>query len=61
MGEALAVAAELANLPPLSIRAMKRILNETAAADLRKAMELETAATVEGFMDPETTRRLKDL
>lgn len=60
MDETRAVAAKLANLPPLSIRAMKRILNKTAATDLRQAMALETAATVEGFMDPETTRRLKD-
>lgn len=60
MGEALGVATKLAALPPLSVRAMKRVLNETAATGLKKAMELESAATVEGFMDPETTRRLKD-
>lgn len=60
MDEAAAVAEKLTRLPPLSCRAMKRVLNLTAAPDLRKAMELETEATVEGFMDPETTRRLKD-
>lgn len=60
MDEARSVAGKLAALPPLSVRAMKRVLNETAATDLKKAMELETEATVSGFMDPETTRRLKD-
>lgn len=60
MQEAAGVAAKLAQLPSLSSRAMKRVLNRTAAGDLKKAMELETQATVEGFMDPETTRRLKD-
>lgn len=37
-----------------------RVLNQTAAVDLEKAMQLETEATVAGFMDPETTARLKD-
>lgn len=60
MTEALETAQKIARLPALSARAMKRVLGQTAATDLKKAMELETAATVEGFMDPETTRRLKD-
>ncbi|MDZ7839884.1 MAG: enoyl-CoA hydratase/isomerase family protein [Gammaproteobacteria bacterium] len=60
MAEALETAEKVARLPALSARAMKRVLGQTAAADLKKAMELETGATVEGFMDPETTRRLKD-
>lgn len=60
INEAIGIATKLAALPPLSVRAMKRVLNETAATNLNKAMELEGAATVEGFMDPETTRRLKD-
>jgi len=60
LDEARTVAARLAQLPALSARAMKRVLNHTAAFDLKKAMELETEATVEGFMDPETTRLLKD-
>lgn len=60
MDEARAVAARLAALPPASVRAMKRTLNRTAAGDLRAAMRLETEATVAGFLDPETTRRLKD-
>jgi len=57
---ALEVATDLANLPPLSVRAMKSVLNRTAARDLGQALQLETEATVAGFMDPETTTRLKD-
>ena len=58
--EAQAVAGKLAALPPLSVRAMKRVLNRCAASDLNRALELETDATVAGFLDPETTERLKD-
>ena len=60
MEAALEVATRLAELTPTSVRAMKRVLNQTAAVDLVKALQLETDATVAGFMDPETTVRLKD-
>ncbi len=60
MDEAMTVAQRLAALPPLSTRAMKRVLNVSCANDLSAALERETEATVAGFMDPETTRRLKD-
>jgi len=56
--EAMAVARRLADLPSLSVRAMKRTLNATAATDMHRALALETDATVAGFLDPETTRRL---
>lgn len=59
LDEANAVARRLASLPPLSVRAMKRVLNHAAIADLNRAMQLETDATVAGFLDPETTRLLK--
>jgi enoyl-CoA hydratase/carnithine racemase len=58
--QAIEVAQHLAQLPMLSVRAMKRVLNKTAAPDLLYAMQLETDATVAGFMDPETTRLLSD-
>lgn len=57
--EALAVARQLAALPILSVRAMKRTLNATAASDLHRALALESDATVASFMDPETTKLLK--
>ncbi len=59
-GEAQAVAEKLSTLPPLSVRAMKRVLNQSCASDLHRALQLETEATVAGFLDPETTARLKD-
>jgi enoyl-CoA hydratase/carnithine racemase len=58
--EALAVATQLSQLPTLSVRAMKRVLNQGAASDLERALQLETEATIAGFLDPETTERLKD-
>jgi enoyl-CoA hydratase/carnithine racemase len=62
-GELLAaaerVAGQLAALPPLAVRAMKRVLNETASTSLRVALDRETQATIDGFMDPETTRLLQ--
>lgn len=57
---ARALARRLADLPPLSLRAMKRVLNATASTDPHRALALETEATVAGFLDPETTRRLTD-
>lgn len=58
--EAMSVARQLAALPPLAVRAMKRTLNLTASTDMHRALQLETDATVAGFLDPETTRLLKD-
>ncbi len=60
MAEAAATAARLAALPVLSVRAMKRVLNSAAVPDLHKALNLETEATIAGFMDPETTRLLQE-
>jgi enoyl-CoA hydratase/carnithine racemase len=60
MTEAQAVARKLAALPPLSVRAMRRTLYRTATTDLATALQLESDATVKGFLDPETTRRLKN-
>lgn len=58
MNVAQQTAQRLADLPPLSVRAMKRVLNAAALPDLHRALQLETDATVAGFLDPETTRRL---
>ena len=58
--DAQTVAEKLSALPPLSVRAMKRVLNQCAASDLHRALQLETEATVAGFLDPETTKRLKN-
>ena len=58
--ESRMLAARLAATPPRAIRAMKRVLNQCALTDIERALALETDATVDGFLDPETTRRLKD-
>ncbi|NCG24182.1 MAG: enoyl-CoA hydratase/isomerase family protein, partial [Actinobacteria bacterium] len=60
LDEATAVARQLAALPTLSVQAMKRTLNHAAATDLRVAMQIETEATVIGFLDPLTTDLLKE-
>lgn len=60
LGNAHEVATRLSGLPTLAAQAMKRVLNRTASTDLVTALQLETDATVAGFMDPETTRLLKD-
>ena len=60
LAEAEAVASQLAALPTLSTRAMKRVLNQATSGGLHQALQLETEATVAGFLDPETTRLLKD-
>jgi enoyl-CoA hydratase/carnithine racemase len=60
MTNARDIATQLAALPSLTAGAMKRVLNETASTDLVAALRHETEATVAGFLDPETTRLLKD-
>jgi len=60
LDEATIVARKIANLPALSSRAMKRVLNQTAMSNIKSAMKLETDATIAGFMDPKTTQLLKD-
>lgn len=58
IGAAQHTARKLADLPQLSVRAMKRVLNLASVPDINRALQLETDATVAGFMDPETTKRL---
>ncbi len=60
VAEATTVARKLAALPTLSVEAMKRTLNRTAVTDVRIALQLETDATVSGFLDPLTTELLKE-
>jgi enoyl-CoA hydratase/carnithine racemase len=59
MEETRTIARQLAALPTLSVRAMKRTLNAAASTDMHRALQLETDATVAGFLDPETTKLLK--
>lgn len=59
LDSALDVANKLSGLPTLSVRAMKRVLNEAAFSNLESALRLETEATISGFLDPKTTELLK--
>ncbi len=58
--EATALARRLAAQPQAALARMKRVLVQTGASDLERAMGQETEATVAGFLDPETTRRIAD-
>jgi enoyl-CoA hydratase/carnithine racemase len=58
MDEARTVARKLLVLSQRSLRAMKRTLNQVAAVDLHRAIEIETDVTVASFLDPDTTRRI---
>jgi enoyl-CoA hydratase/carnithine racemase len=60
MSTAIEAATRLAQLPPSSVKAMKGVLNRAAAVDIERALQLETDATVAAFMDPLTTKLLKD-
>jgi enoyl-CoA hydratase/carnithine racemase len=57
MPEALALARRIATLPAGAVRDLKRILARPAG-DLEAAMAAETEATVRGFLDPETAKRV---
>jgi enoyl-CoA hydratase/carnithine racemase len=58
MPEALALARRIAALPPGPVRDLRRILARRAGAGLDDTMAAETAATVRGFLDPETAKRI---
>ncbi len=60
LDEAQSVARQLSQQPPLAMKAMKRVLNQSAVNDINQALELETEATIRGFLDQETTERLKN-
>ena len=60
MDEAHRVANRLSKLPIRAVRDMKWVLNQSATNDIKRALNLETEATVAGFLDPETTERLKN-
>jgi enoyl-CoA hydratase/carnithine racemase len=58
MTEALALARRIAALPAGPVRDLRRILARRQDAGLIAAMAAETDATVRGFMDPDTARRV---
>jgi enoyl-CoA hydratase/carnithine racemase len=58
MPTAIALARRIAALPPGPVRDLRRILARRTGAGLDAAMAAETAATVRGFLDPETAVRI---
>jgi enoyl-CoA hydratase/carnithine racemase len=58
MAEALALARRVAALPPGPVRDLRRILARQSGGGLDAAMAAETEATVRGFLDPETAKRV---
>lgn len=58
MPQAVALAKRLAALPPGPVRDLRRILARRDGGGLDAAMAAETAATVRGFLDPETAKRV---
>ena len=51
-------AEQIAELPEVAVRDVKRVLNRVGSVDLEDTMSLETEATLRGFLDPETTKRV---
>lgn len=60
LDEARDTARQLAGLPQQAVRRMRRTLYTTALTGIDRALDLETEATVAGFLDPESTRRIRD-
>ena len=58
MPAALALARRIAALPPGPVRDLRRILARRQGGGLEAAMAAETDATVRGFLDPETAKRI---
>lgn len=58
MSTALALARRIAALPPGPVRDLRRILARRDGGGLKSAMAAETDATVRGFLDPETAKRI---
>jgi enoyl-CoA hydratase/carnithine racemase len=58
MRDALALAGRIAALPGGPVRDLRRILAGRSHAGLEAAMAAETDATLRGFLDPETARRV---
>jgi len=56
--EALLLARRIAALPPGPVRALKQILAARHGGGLEAAMAAETEATLAGFLDPATAKRI---
>ncbi len=57
LAKAREIAERLAALPPIPRRQVKTLFNRAPGLTLEEALALETEATLEGFLDPDTARR----
>ncbi len=60
MPMAIELAQRIAALPSGPVQDLRRILTRPGGASITAAMALETEATVRGFMDPETAKRIAE-
>ncbi|MEP7245361.1 MAG: enoyl-CoA hydratase/isomerase family protein [Gammaproteobacteria bacterium] len=58
LSEAVTVACRIAALPARPVQDLKRILAHRETSSLETVMAEETAATVRGFLDPESAKRV---
>jgi enoyl-CoA hydratase/carnithine racemase len=58
MTETLNAAERIAELPQEAVRDLKRVINRACHMDVEGAMALETDATLRGFLDPATAKRI---
>ncbi len=58
LSEAISLARRIAELPPRPVKDLKRILRQALSCSLEEVMAAETAATVQGFLDPESAKRV---
>ena len=56
--EALATAERILEFPQAQVRDLKRVVNRACHLDAEAAMALETEATIRGFLDPATAKRI---
>jgi enoyl-CoA hydratase/carnithine racemase len=52
-------AEKIAALPQGAVSDLKRVLNRAGSLDVEGALELETEATIRGFLDPQTVERVR--
>ena len=60
LSEAINLARRIAELPARPVRDVKRIMTQALWSSLEEVMAAETAATVRGFLDPESARRVAE-
>lgn len=54
------VAAEIARLPRSAVTNLKQVLNDIGAVNIERAINMETEATVRGFLDSSTQERVRN-